>query len=112
MVLRWSTDATDLRMLARDACVSIPTSHRCARAIDVIAAHALDLPEVLVRGQSDGWAFVCLDVSWTSAGFPVWTSEVEPGSTHDITAARLHVLGALPSGENTSMGEEAWDARC
>jgi hypothetical protein len=29
------------------------------------------------------------------AGFPVWTSPVEPGSTHDITAARTHVLPAL-----------------
>jgi hypothetical protein len=28
-------------------------------------------------------------------GFPLWFSEVEPGSTHDITAAREHVLGAL-----------------
>ena len=28
-------------------------------------------------------------------GFPVWTSPVEPGSTHDITAARIHVLPAL-----------------
>ncbi|USQ79730.1 transposase [Ornithinimicrobium faecis] len=28
-------------------------------------------------------------------GFPVWTSEVEPGRTHDITAARAHALGAL-----------------
>jgi hypothetical protein len=28
-------------------------------------------------------------------GFPLWVSEVEPGSTHDITAAREHVLGAL-----------------
>jgi hypothetical protein len=28
-------------------------------------------------------------------GFPLWLSEVEPGSTHDITAAREHVLGAL-----------------
>lgn len=28
-------------------------------------------------------------------GFPLWLSEVEPGSTHDITAARAHVLGAL-----------------
>lgn len=28
-------------------------------------------------------------------GFPVWSSEVEPGSTHDITAARAHCLGAL-----------------
>jgi hypothetical protein len=28
-------------------------------------------------------------------GFPLWVSDVEPGSTHDITAARTHVLGAL-----------------
>jgi hypothetical protein len=28
-------------------------------------------------------------------GLPVWISEVEPGSTHDLTAAREHVLGAL-----------------
>lgn len=28
-------------------------------------------------------------------GFPVWTSPVEPGSTHDITAARAHCLGQL-----------------
>jgi len=28
-------------------------------------------------------------------GFPLWVSEVEPGATHDITAAREHVLGAL-----------------
>lgn len=28
-------------------------------------------------------------------GFPLWVSEVEPCSTHDITAARAHVLGAL-----------------
>ena len=29
------------------------------------------------------------------AGFPVWSSEVESGSVHDITAARAHCLGAL-----------------
>ncbi len=29
------------------------------------------------------------------AGFPLWSSQVEPGSTHDITAARKHCLGAL-----------------
>ena len=28
-------------------------------------------------------------------GFPVYTGPVEPGSTHDLTAARLHVLPAL-----------------
>jgi hypothetical protein len=28
-------------------------------------------------------------------GFPLWVSDVEPGSVHDITAAREHVLGVL-----------------
>ena len=28
-------------------------------------------------------------------GFPLWVSQVEPGSAHDITAARLHALPAL-----------------
>lgn len=28
-------------------------------------------------------------------GLPIWTSEVEPGSVHDLTAAREHVLGAV-----------------
>lgn len=28
-------------------------------------------------------------------GLPLWVSDVEPGSVHDLTAARTHVLGAL-----------------
>ncbi|WP_424923252.1 transposase family protein, partial [Actinomadura rubrisoli] len=28
-------------------------------------------------------------------GFPLWVSDVEPGSAHDLTAARAHLLGAL-----------------
>ena len=28
-------------------------------------------------------------------GFPLWVSEVEPGSVHDMRAARTHVLAAL-----------------
>lgn len=28
-------------------------------------------------------------------GFPMWVSDVEPGSVHDLTAARAHVLAAL-----------------
>ncbi|MEU8403555.1 transposase family protein, partial [Nonomuraea sp. NPDC048892] len=28
-------------------------------------------------------------------GLPLWISDVEPGSVHDLTAARTHVLGAL-----------------
>jgi hypothetical protein len=31
----------------------------------------------------------------TPAGFPLWISDVEPGSVHDITAARAHALPAL-----------------
>ena len=129
MVLRWFKDATDVRLLARDAGVSIATGYRYLHeAIDVIAAHCPDLGEVLTRGLDQGWGFVCLDGTliattrssapseaghdvWYSgkhkrhggniqvltgpSGYPEWVSEVEPGSTHDITAARTHAFGAL-----------------
>lgn len=36
-------------------------------------------------------------------GFPVWTSPVEPGSTHDITAARAHALPALYAAASAGM---------
>ena len=32
---------------------------------------------------------------FTPDGFPLWVSEAEPGSVHDITAARRHALPAL-----------------
>lgn len=129
LVLRWLIDGTDIHLLARDARVSQATGYRYLHeAIDVIAAQAPDLPEVLQRGRQAGWAFVALDgtliestrSSATSAtghdiwysgkhrahggniqvvtdptGFPVWTSPVDPGSTHDITCARAHALPAL-----------------
>ena len=31
----------------------------------------------------------------TPDGFPCWVSDVKPGSMHDLTVAREHVLGAL-----------------
>jgi hypothetical protein len=31
----------------------------------------------------------------TPGGFPLWASEVEPGSVHDLTAARIHALPTL-----------------
>ena len=129
MVLRWFKERTDLRILARDSGVSIATAYRYLHeGIDVIAAHAPDLHDVLDRGLAEGWAFVCLDgtlipstrssapsesghdvwysgkhkqhggniqVLTDSTGYPVWVSDVEPGSTHDITAARIHALPAL-----------------
>jgi hypothetical protein len=129
MVLRWFREATDLRVLSRDGGVSIATGYRYLHeAIDVIAAHAPDLHDVLAQAVHEQWSFVCLDGTlipstrssapsdnghdlWYSGkhkqhggniqvltdptGYPVWVSEVEPGSTHDITAARAHVLPAL-----------------
>jgi DDE superfamily endonuclease len=129
MVLRWFKEATDIRILARDAAVSIATGYRYLHeAIDVVAARAPELPDVLAEGLRDGWAFVSLDGTliastrssapseaghdvWYSGkhkrhggniqvltgptGYPEWVSDVEPGSVHDLTAAREHALGAL-----------------
>jgi hypothetical protein len=36
-------------------------------------------------------------------GFPIWTSPVEPGSTHDIIAARNHCLGQLYAAARTGL---------
>jgi hypothetical protein len=130
LVLRWMRDATRVRLLARDTAVSLATAYRYLHeAIDVIAAHAAELTDVLARALREGWAFACLDgtlipttahhgpknpsgaESWYSGkhhrhggaiqvlfdptGYPVWVSPVEPGSTHDLTAARAHALPAL-----------------
>jgi hypothetical protein len=62
LVLPWFKDATDLRLLARDARIGIATAYRYLHeAIDVIAAHAPELPDVLAGGLAQGWAFVGLD---------------------------------------------------
>jgi hypothetical protein len=131
MVLRWFRDDTSVRLLARDAGMGISTVYRYLHeGIDVLAAQAPDLHDVLDRARGEGWSHVNLDGTlietdrvrakgesghdlWYSGkhkqhggnvqvltepgGFPVWTSPVEPGSTHDITAARAHVLPALYS---------------
>jgi hypothetical protein len=36
-----------------------------------------------------------LQVIADASGFPIWVSPVSPGATHDLAAARTHVLGAL-----------------
>ncbi len=131
LVLRWFREDIGMPTLARDAGVSPATGYRYLHeGIDVLAAQAPDLHEVLQAGQGDGWTHVVLDGTliatdrcriktldtgydlWYSgkhrahggnvqvicdpSGAPVAVSDVQPGSTHDLTAARATgFLGAL-----------------
>ncbi len=131
LVLRWFREDTGMPTLARDAGVSPATGYRYLHeGIDVLAAQAPDLHEVLRAGRGDGWTHVVLDGTliatdrcrikkpdtgydlWYSgkhrahggnvqvicdpSGAPVAVSDVQPGSTHDLTAARATgFLGAL-----------------
>ena len=131
LVLRWFREDTGMPTLARDAGVSIATGYRYLHeGIDVLAARAPDLHQVLEQGKAAGWTHVTLDGTlirtdrcrsknpdtghdlWYSGkhrahggnvqlvcdpeGFPAAVSDVEPGSTHDLTAARrIGFLGAL-----------------
>jgi DDE superfamily endonuclease len=118
-------------VLAADTRISLATGYRYLHeGIDVLAAQAPDLHEVLQAGQAAGWTHVTLDGTligtdrcrtvnpdtghdlWYSGkhrahgglvqvvsdpeGFPVAVSDVEPGCTHDLAAARATgFLGAL-----------------
>jgi hypothetical protein len=131
LVLRWFRQDADLKVLAADTRISLATGYRYLHeGIDVLAAQAPALHQVLQAGQAAGWTHVTLDGTliatdrcrtphpetghdlWYSGkhrahggnvqvvgdptGFPVAVSEVEPGSTHDLTAARVTgFLGAL-----------------
>ncbi len=137
LVLRWFREDTGMPTLARDAGVSPATGYRYLHeGIDVLAAQAPDLHQVLQAGKAAGWTHVVLDGTliatdrcrvpnpdtghdrWYSgkhkahggnvqvvcdpAGFPVAVSDVQPGSAHDLAAARatgflgvLHAAAAL-----------------
>ena len=131
LVLRWFREDTGIPTLARDAGVSQATGYRYLHeGIDVLAAQAPDVHEVLEAGKAAGWTHVVLDGTlirtdrcrttnpdtghdlWFSGkhrahggnvqivsdpdGHPVAVADVEPGSTHDLTAARAGgFLGAL-----------------
>lgn len=132
LMLRWFRDATPIARLARDAGIGISTAYRYLHeGIDVLAAQAPDLPDVLRERLAVRESCVILDgmlvpadrvaertaagshrwysgkhhafggnVQFVSSatGFPLWMSDVEPGSTHDLTAARRQgAIGALCS---------------
>jgi hypothetical protein len=62
LLLRWLRHRLDLRTLAADAQLSIATAYRYLHeALDVVAAHAPDLSDVLARARRGGQPFVCLD---------------------------------------------------
>jgi hypothetical protein len=69
----------------------------------VIEADRCHVPAVSVRGEViDLWYSGKAhahggNIQAVSApgGFPLWVSDAEPGSVHDITAARVHAFGAL-----------------
>src|SRR4051795_6536171 len=131
LVLRWFRQDADLKVLAADTRISLATGYRYLHeGIDVLAAQAPDLHEVLQAGQAAGWTHVTLDGTLIGTdrcrtvnpdtGHDLWYSgkhrahggnvqivgdptgirsrscDVEPGSTHDLTAARVTgFLGAL-----------------
>src|SRR5947209_10012259 len=120
-----------MKVLALDAGISLATGYRYLHeGIDVLAAQAPDLHQVLERGKAGGWTHVTLEGTlirtdrcrvknphtghdlWFSGKHrapggnvqivsdpdrhPVAVSDVEPGSTHDLAAARATgFLGAL-----------------
>src|SRR3712207_1874950 len=62
LALRWLRHRLDLRTLAADAGSSIATAYRYLHeALDVIAAQAPDLADVLTRARRDALSFLCLD---------------------------------------------------
>jgi DDE superfamily endonuclease len=133
MALRWFRDGGDKTALGRDHGVCRATAYRYIdEVIEVLAASAPELAQVLERASADGLAYVILDGkifsadrcgeqttsvkgeqidAWYSGkahhhggliqaicapdGFPLWTSDVEPGSTHDLIAAQQHAFPAL-----------------
>src|SRR4051812_4133212 len=62
LVLRWLRHRGDVHTLARDIGVSEATGYRYLHeALDVIAAHARDLHEVLAAAHQAGTAYLSLD---------------------------------------------------
>lgn len=102
-MLRWFKDATALPTLARDARVSIATAYRYVHeAIDVIAAQAPELSEVLAAGREQGWEFGCLDGTL----IPSVRSAAPSATGHDVWfSGKHHRHGgrACPESRGTSV---------
>jgi DDE superfamily endonuclease len=89
--LRWFRDRIGPDALARDHGISRATAYRCREKTLSVHGEVIDL-WYSGKAHAHGGniqAVIAPD------GFPLWVSEVEPGSVHDITAARIHALPVL-----------------
>ena len=96
-----------MRILAHDAGVSIATGYRYLHeAIDVIAAHAPELPDVLAEALHQGWAFARLDGTLMI--------EMHPGQRALRCRARPVVLGQVKAvqREGSQSGSHPWQFAC
>jgi hypothetical protein len=70
---------------------TLSTTDRCRQKTTSVKGEDIDLWYSGKAHEHGG----NLQALFAPDGFPLWLSPVEPGSIHDITAARAHVLGAL-----------------
>jgi hypothetical protein len=66
-------------------------SDRCREKLESVKGETTDLWYSGKSHEHGG----NVQVLFAPGGFPLWLSHVEPGSVHDLTAARQHVLAAL-----------------
>src|SRR3954469_18042986 len=88
LVLRWFREDADLKVLAADTRISLATGYRYLHeGIDVLAAQAPDLHQVLAAGAAAGWTHVTLD------GTLIRTDRcrtVNPVTGHDLWYSGKH----------------------
>ena len=89
----------------------------------VIPADRCKEPAISVKGQViDVWysgKAHChggsIQAVLAPGGFPLWVSDAEPGSVHDLTAARIHALPALYHAAATglpALADTGYDGSC
>jgi hypothetical protein len=93
LALRWFRDRASPDALARDHDVPRATAYRYLdEVIEVLASQAPGLRQALEKAHAHGGNIQAVT---DPGGFPLWVSDAEPGSVHDLTAARGHALPAL-----------------
>ncbi len=70
---------------------SVLSTDRCSEKTTSTAGYTSDLWYSGKAGHHGG----VIQALSAPSGTPLWTSAVEPGSTHDVSCARQHPLGAL-----------------